>query len=90
MKEKYTEFRTWSGNSVRKACVENGLYTLGTNDEYETMIDEVSSLYPSTESIQYIAENIAARSEDHGVSDVMFILANEAVKVYYTEYEKTK
>lgn len=80
---KYTETKLWSMDSVRRACIKNDLFTLGDNEEYEQMLNQVESLYPSTENIQLIAEMIDMNSENQDVPNIMYILANEAVITTY-------
>lgn len=83
--KKFKEFRTWSTESVREACVNNNFYTRGNNEEYSHMLSWVERLYPNTENIQYIAENILEHSEDQTLSNIMFVLANRAVIISYEE-----
>lgn len=80
---KIKEFKRWTRYTVREACIRNDLYTCGCNEEYEHMLDWVDRLYPNTENIHYIAENIFRNSKDQTVSNIMFILANEAVNTCY-------
>lgn len=77
------EIKMWSAASVRQACIDCDLYTNGDNEEYEAMLSLVSRLYPDTESIRRIAADIVEHSEDQTVSNVMSILANEAVSTIY-------
>lgn len=73
----------WSVDSVRAACMRNNLYTMGTNSQYSAMLDRVARVdNPSDFGILVAAEDIAAHSEDQTVTNVMYILANEAV--FYT------
>ena len=73
----------WSVDSVRAACIRNNLYTMGTNSQYSAMLDRVARVdNPSDFGILVAAEDIAAHSEDQTVTNVMYILANEAV--FYT------
>ena len=83
--KKFKEFRTWSNESVREACVNNNFYTRGNNEEYSHMLSWVERLYPNTENIQFIAENILEHSEDQTLSNIMFVLVNRAVTISYEE-----
>lgn len=73
------ENRFWSRERVRQACINNELYTCGDCEEYEHMLDCVNKLYPNTENIYFIAKDIAEHSNDQAISNVMYILVNEAV-----------
>ena len=39
-----TSERSWSSDQVRRACIRNNLYTLGTNEEYSNMLDNYTQL----------------------------------------------
>jgi len=71
----------WSVSDVREACIRNSLYTRGTNEEYMKMFNMVSRVpNPSDIGIWQVAKDIAEHSAGQTVTNVMFILANEAVK----------
>ncbi|MBQ4447447.1 MAG: hypothetical protein II897_04050 [Clostridia bacterium] len=71
--------RMWSRSSVRNACVNNDLYTLGDNEDYEHMLDWVDRLYPTYEQMLKIAKDIFEHSKDQTITNVMYILEKEAV-----------
>lgn len=73
------ESRFWSMESVRSACIRNNLYTGGDCKEYDHMLNWVSRLYPNTENLYFIAKDIKEHSNYQTISNVMFILENEAV-----------
>lgn len=75
--------RKWDSGSVRNVCVKNGLYTRGNNEEYTRMLDEVNLSEPTTECIYLIAKDITEHSVEQTVSNVMFLLANQAVTTFY-------
>lgn len=79
-----TSKRFWTRGSVRSACVNNNLYTGGDNEEYEHMLDWVDRMYPNTENLYFIAKNIYCHSADQTITNIMFILEQEAI---YTTYE---
>lgn len=79
MTPKIEEMRHWSVDSVRTACIRNSLYTRGDNEEYEHMFSWVKRLYPNEENLYFIAKDICVHSKDQTITNVMFILANEAV-----------
>ena len=81
--KQYIETKHWSVESVRRACIRNDLFTAGDCEEYDHMLNWVTRLYPNTENIQYIAEIIDKYSEGQEVSNIMYILANEAVITTY-------
>ncbi|MCD7843628.1 MAG: hypothetical protein LUG17_03265 [Clostridiales bacterium] len=77
------EFKDWSVDDVREACIKNDLYTCGSIEDYEHMLDWVNRLYPNTENLYFIAQDIVKHSEDQTVSNVMFILANQTVTTIF-------
>lgn len=83
MLSKIEEIKRWSADSVRKVCIENNLYTAGDNEEYGHMLDWVGRLYPNTENIYFIADDIYRHSENQTISNIMFVLANYAVITCY-------
>lgn len=80
---KIKELKRWDAESVRAACIKHGLYTAGDCKAYDRMLNQVELLSPNTENIYTIAEDIVEHSDEQTVSNVMFILANEAVTVFY-------
>lgn len=74
-----TTNRIWSVDSVRRACINNNLYTRGSNEDYEHMFSWVRRLYPNTENIYFISKDIYEHSKEQTVTNIMFILENEAV-----------
>ncbi len=73
------EFKHWSEDAVRLACIKNGLYTCGSSEDYEHMLSWVRRLYPDTENLYFIAQDIVKHSDGETISNVMFILANQTV-----------
>lgn len=71
--------RTWTAGTVQQACINNDLYTAGDNEDYEHMLSWVRRLYPDTENLYFVAEDIVKHSKDQTVTNVMFILEQEAV-----------
>ena len=71
--------RRWSGMSVRQTCIKHDLYTCGDNENYEHMLNWVERLYPNTENLYFIAEDIQKHSKDQTVTNVMFLLERDAV-----------
>lgn len=71
--------RFWTPYSVRKTCIEHDLYTAGDNEDYEHMLNWVGSLYPNTENMYFIADDIQKHSKDQTITNVMFLLEKYAV-----------
>lgn len=71
--------RQWSRYTVRQTCIKNDLYTCGDNEEYDHMLSWVERLYPNTENLYFIAEDIQKHSKDQTVTNVMFLLEKDAV-----------
>ena len=83
MTPKITEKKTWNWDDVKRACMKNNLYTAGTNEEYAAIAQIVMVTKPTTSSIYLVAKDICEHSERQTISNVMFILANEAVVTTY-------
>lgn len=75
--------RCWTAGSVRKACIDNDLFTLGDNEEYGQMLLLVSKLYPNTENLYSIAKMIEKYSEEQTIANIMTILEKEAITTTY-------
>lgn len=71
--------RRWSAASVRQACINNNLYTRGTNEDYEHMLVWVNRYYPNVENMYNIAADIYKHSKEQTITNIMYILENEAV-----------
>lgn len=74
-----TVSRIWSFHSVRSACIRNDLYTRGTCSEYDKMLDMVENTEPTVEALYEVAKDITDHSKGQCVSNVMYILENEAI-----------
>ena len=83
MLPKIKEFKRWSANSVREVCINNNFYTAGDNEDYEHMLVWVDRMYPNTENLYFIADNIYRHSVDQTIANIMFVLANNAVITTY-------
>lgn len=74
----------WTPDSVRAACIRNDLYTRGDSEAYTHMLDQVAKIKtPSDIGIWMIAKDITEHSDMQTVTNVMYILANEAVTYTY-------
>jgi len=75
-----TKTPNWTINSVMAACCRYDLYNAGDNAAYTAMLQKVAQFKnPSDVFIFMIAEDIAKHSHCQTVSNVMYILANEAI-----------
>ena len=74
-----TANRRWTRHTVRQTCIKHDLYTCGDNEDYEHMLSWVERLYPNTENLYFIAEDIQKHSKDQTVTNVMFLLERDAV-----------
>ena len=76
---KITANRFWSTERVRQACIDNDLYTKGSNEDYIKMFDMVRELEPTNENLYLVAKNIYEHSAYQTITNVMFIFENDAV-----------
>lgn len=88
MKTKFKETRLWSVDAVRKYCIDYHRYTYGNISAYNNLLDYVADHNPSTESIQYVAEDIIKHSESVDIANialVMFQIQRECVTIIFKE-----
>lgn len=76
-----------STSAVRGVCVENNLYTRGTNEEYAAMFDKVNLLDGKTaitaEDLYPIAADILAHSDtDMSLATVLYCLGRRIDRCY--------
>ena len=74
-----TRNRYWSYESVRQACIRNNLYTRGDCGAYDKMLSFVERNEPTTKAMYLTAKDIAAHSKDQPITNVLYILENEAI-----------
>lgn len=74
-----TANRKWSTASVRAACITNNLYTNGDNDAYNKMFDYVNEHKPTYVNIYKVAKDICNHSVYQTITNVMYILEQQAV-----------
>ncbi len=79
----FREVRFWSPESVRKTCIDNGLFTRGSNEEYAYMLNCVHHFKPTLENIEAIARIILTFSESNTIPSIMTLLVNHAVCIYF-------
>jgi hypothetical protein len=79
---KYTETRTLLRNDIREICICRNWYMLGTNEEYENMMDLAAGDI-TTETLAQIAQDIKDHSRtDCTVQQIMTILAGKVICTY--------
>ena len=74
-----TSKRQWYADRVRQACIRNDLYTRGDNEAYSKMLSFVDDNEPSMAALYKVAKDIFEHSKGQTITNVMFILENEAV-----------
>lgn len=85
------ERRYWDATSVMSVCIKYNFYTRGNSSEYQSMLIRVLNSEPTVEVLYDFASDILKHSrEDLNLTNVMFILANEAVTLMYHEVEDDK
>lgn len=87
------EIRSWSADDVRALCIREGLYTRGTNEEYDWMLQTViDAPHPELIAIVDVAENICNHSDwltlygcskNQAIVKIANMLANEVLKVRF-------
>ncbi len=74
-----TRNRIWGYETVRQACIRNDLYTRGDNEAYSKMLEFVEKVEPTTKAVYTVAKDIADHSKNQTITNVMYILENEAI-----------
>lgn len=78
---KIIETRHWNTIDVRGMCVNMGLYTRGTSEDYDATLNIVRDhRTPTLEDIYRVAEDINRHSEGQTVTNIMYMLVNDVVK----------
>lgn len=74
---KYTETRTLHASDLRTLCIRENWYTLGDNDEYDTLMCKTFCQNLTTEIIADIAQDIKDHSEtDMEIPEIMYAVAS--------------
>lgn len=76
------EIRSMSCYSVRACCIKNDLYTHGTVRDYDRMLMKAEGEF-SLKLLYEIAIDIYEHSEDQTVTNIMSLLARDAVTTVY-------
>jgi len=85
---KIIERQHLSTSDVRAMCIENNLYTCGTNAEYDAMFSMVIALYPkniiTADDLAPIAADILAHSgeTEHDMESILYGLGAKIVRCY--------
>ena len=82
-KPEIIEEKRIDAKSVRECCIANELYTCGDCRAYSKMLDMADGEY-SLELLYDLAKDITEHSEDQTIENVMFLLANRAVRTFFT------
>lgn len=83
------ENRIINRESLRKLCINFDLYTLGTNKEYEEMLENAEiEEHLTTEKIVEIAKNILEHSETDIELGSLCAEINRAAYTFFIEEEK--
>ena len=80
------ETRTIRHEKVRTMCIQNDLYTCGTNEEYAYLLFTLcdNSEETTTEKLLEIATDIKNHSNtDMEITNIMFFLANECCYTFF-------
>lgn len=81
---KIVEHKVWSSMMVRETCIRFNLYRGGTVREYENMLfNMVEKMPPTAHNIFIVADDICKHSGNQCITNVMFLLANNAIKTFY-------
>ena len=80
---KITENNHIDNYSIMQACIRNDLYTRGSAEDYTKMLNKAAFTAYSIELLYDLAVDICKHSEDQTVTNIMFILKNEAVTTGY-------
>lgn len=76
------ELRSMTCDSVRACCIKNYLYTKGTVRDYDRMLSKAEEEF-SLKNLYEIAIDIYEHSEDQTVTNIMSLLARDAVTTVY-------
>lgn len=82
--DKLVVTNVWCGETIRSMCIRHNLYTKGSNDEYNSMLDLVDSFEPSIQMIYIIASDILKHSNtDMTIETLMYTINKEVIEVFY-------
>ena len=84
---KIIESRFWDMNDLRSACIRNDFYTCGNNEEYERLLLSIRKIEPSLENMQKVAEDILEHSEGQTLTNILWVLGNEVIRMSYRVYD---
>ena len=80
----------WYRDDIRTFCIRHNYYTHGNNAHYESMLTYVYLNQPTTEALEWVANDILKHSDDpeNTVTNVMYQLYKEVVNVFFEEEEE--
>ena len=86
---KYTETRILHASDLRTLCIRENWYTLGDNDEYETLMCKTFCPNLTTEVIADIAQDIKDHSEtDMEIPEIMYAVASISNTTFAADEEE--
>ena len=70
---------TWYSSVIQKMCIKHNWYTLGSNVEYNVMLDFVRNNEPTNENIMDVAKNIWVHSNELEKSKIENAIVTECL-----------
>jgi hypothetical protein len=81
---KIHEDKKWDIFDVQNVCIKHELYTRGTNDDCQKMLDFVHKKNPTTRNLYLVAKDILEHSyTESTIGHIMFLLSRDAVYSFY-------
>lgn len=80
--------RRWDVQAVRQVCIDNDLYTCGSNEQYENLLSWIPHSEPTPYQLYAFAENICKHSEDQTITNIMYLLEKYAVITTFELYDE--
>lgn len=84
--------RTWDTEAIRTLCINNKLYTSGTNEDYEKMLNFVATAEegPTYNNIYAVANDIVNHSDGQTIENVMFLIETKVIKTFFSISEEVQ
>lgn len=84
--------KEWTPEDIRNLCIARGLYTKGTKEEYESMLQYVQSHNPFSLDIEYtVARDILDHTDpetNQTIENIMFLIGNKVITRVYENVEE--
>lgn len=84
--------KEWTPEDIRNLCIDRGLYTKGTKEEYESMLQYVQSHNPFSLDIEYtVARDILDHTDpetNQTIENIMFLIGNKVITRVYENVEE--